>query len=188
MSRVIRIAASGPSPALTLRPWSPDDIPALVSAHADPEMRRWMTWHVDDEQQALAALVEQRKHWEMGTRFVFAVVAVVAGEAGDDAGTPIGSVSIRRFAKEPDAAEVGYWTVAQARGKSVAPRAVEGVLAWAQERWADDPVARFNLIHSLENIGSCRVANKLGFALAKELPPFPPKFLEPGHLHVRRVD
>jgi RimJ/RimL family protein N-acetyltransferase len=157
----------------------------LVSAHADPEMRRWTSRHLDDEQQALAALVEQRQQWELGTRFVF---AVVAGEAGDDPATPIGGVSIRRFAKEPDAAEVGYWTAPQARGKSVAPRAVEGVLAWALERWADDPVARFNLIHGLENLGSCRVAAKLGFALARQLPPFPPKYLEPGHLHVRHVD
>jgi RimJ/RimL family protein N-acetyltransferase len=176
---VIQIAAAGRTPALTLRPWTEEDIPALIKAHADPEIRRWMTWHVDDEEQARATLADQRRHWELRTRFVF---AVVADGAGDE---PIGRVAIRRFPKEPPVAEVGYWTVAEARGKSVATRAVEGALTWTDTVWSEDPVDRVNIIHTLGNDASCRVAIKLGFALAEELPPFPPKFPQPGHLHVR---
>jgi RimJ/RimL family protein N-acetyltransferase len=178
---MIQIAAAGSKPALTLRPWTEDDIPILVKAHADPEMQRWQLWHIDDEEQARAALAEQRRHWVMGTRFVFAVVADGNGDA------PIGSVSIKRLAKEHDMAEFGYWTDARARGQSVATRAVGGVLAWAGNLWAEDPVLRYQLIHTLGNDASCRVAVKLGFALAEELPAHPPKFPEPGHLHVRRV-
>ena len=196
---MIRIAASGPTPALALRPWAPEDIPALIKAHADPAMRRWLMRHIADEGQALAALADQQRDWDAGTRFTFAVLRAVAVDAdngdvdnagvdneGRAAGEPIGSVSIRRLAKDPDAAEVGYWTAAEARGKSVALRAVEGVLAWSESAWSEDPVSRFNLIHTLGNDASCRVAIKLGFKLAEDLPAYPPKFPEPGHLHVRQ--
>ena len=185
---MIQIAAAGSTPALTLRPWTADDIPALIKAHTDPVMRRWLNTHIDDDDQALAVLVARKADWEAGTRFTFAVVADEGGEvdeSGEGYREPIGSISIRR-ARESKTAEVGYWTAVQARGKSVAPRAVEGALAWAEMVWSDDPVERINLIHSLGNDASCRVATKLGFALAEELPPFPPKFPEPGHLHVRR--
>ena len=182
---MIQIAASGPTPALTLRRWTPEDIPALLEAHADPDMRRWQMRPVHDEEQALAALVGQQADWNAGTRYTF---AVVPDEGGEDESEPIGSVSVRRFAKNPTAAEVGYWTAAAARGKSVATRAVEGAIAWAEGIWADNPVDRFTLIHTVGNDASCRVALKLGFPLAEELPAFPPKFLEPGHLHVRHLD
>lgn len=177
---MIQIAATDTAPALTLRPWSDEDIPALVRAHVDPDMRRWLLRHIDNEEQARAALANQRADWAAGTRFTFAVVA-----DGED--EPISTVSIRRLAKEPEVAEIGYWTVADARGKSVATRAAEAVLAWAEVRWSDDPVTRVNLIHTLGNNASCRVAIKLGFALAEELPAYPPKFPQPGHLHVRRT-
>ena len=184
---MIQLAATDSAPALTLRPWADKDVPALVRAHADPEMRRWMIWHIDNEDQARATLTEQRRHWAMGTRFVFAVTAdgEGTGEGGDD-DPVIGSVSLRRLAKEHDVADVGYWTMAEARGKSVATRAVAGVLSWAENLWADDPVDHFKLIHSLGNNASCRVADKLGFAFAEDLPPDPPMFPQPGHLHIRR--
>jgi RimJ/RimL family protein N-acetyltransferase len=178
---MIQIAAAGSSPALTLRPWTEDDIPALLKAYTDPEMRRWQLWCIDDEEQARQWLANRQRNWVEGTRFSF---AVVAGE--DGAGEPIGGVSIRRAAEKREVAEVGYWTAAQARGNSVAPRAVEGMLAWAETVWAADPVDRVNLIHTLGNDASCRVAIKLGFALAEVLSAYPPKFPEPGHLHVRR--
>lgn len=176
---MIKIAATDTAPALTLRPWTDEDIPALVRAHADPDMRRWQLRHIDDEEQARAALANQRAGRAAGTRFSFAVVA-----GGD---TPIGGVSIRRLAEEPHVAEIGYWTVADARGKSVATRAAEAVLAWAEVRWSDDPAVRVNLIHTLGNNASCRVAIKLGFAFTEDLPAYPPKYPQPGHLHVRRI-
>jgi RimJ/RimL family protein N-acetyltransferase len=185
---VIQIAATPTTPALTLRPWRDADIPTLLRAHADPDMRRWQIHHIDDEGQAIAALADQRWQWAKGTRFTFAVVAQSEAEGGEDAAEPIGNVSIRRLAKERDAAEIGYWTMPQARGKSVATRAAEAALAWADEQWAEDPVDRYTLIHTLGNDASCRVAIKLGFAFAEDLPAHPPKFPNPGHLHVRNRD
>lgn len=179
----ITVPGTDTAPALTLRPWQPRDVPALVKAHADPDMRRWLLRHIDDEEQARAALEAQEQEWSERTRFVLAVTPT-----DDEDSDPIGSVSIRRIHKAPDAAEVGYWTAAEARGRSVATRAVEAALTWAAEQWsADDaPVSRFELIHTTGNDASCQVARKLGFELVQQLPAFPPKFPQPGHLHVRK--
>ena len=176
---MIEIPGNAAAPALILRPWLTRDIPALVKAHADPAMQRWLTRHINDEEQARASLADRERDWAERTRFTFAVLAA-------DEADPIGSVSIRRVGKAPDVAEVGYWTVAQARGRSVAVRAADAALRWAVAEWAEDaPLSRFELIHTIGNDASCRVAGKLGFELAQELAPHPPKFPEHGHLHVR---
>jgi RimJ/RimL family protein N-acetyltransferase len=170
---------------LTLRPWLARDVPTLVKAHADPAMQRWLMRHIEDEEQARAAIAHQEDEWAEGTRFVLAVTA--AQEAD-----PVGSVSVKRISRiseVPGVAEVGYWTAAEARGRGIAVRAAETALRWAAEQWAaaGEPVSRFELLHTVGNDASCRVAEKLGFELAEQLPPHPPKFPEPGHLHVRHA-
>ncbi|HEX4788228.1 MAG TPA: GNAT family N-acetyltransferase [Actinospica sp.] len=183
---VASVPGTSTVPALTLRRWTERDVPALVAAHRDIAMRRWLTRHIDDAGQAAIAIREQREAWEAGARFTFAVV-----EHPDAAGTgdpglldPIASVSVRRLDKSFDVAEVGYWVAAQARGRSVAPRAVQAALDWATELWRREPLRRFELVHTVGNDASCRVAQKLGFAMEQELPPSV-KWPEPGHLHVR---
>lgn len=176
-------------PALTLRPWLERDAPALVAAHRDVAMLRWLTRHITDEGSALIAIREQQEAWLAGARFTFAVVEQPAefADANDlsiDELDPIGSVSIRRLDKRFDVAEVGYWVAAHARGRSIAPRAVQAALDWAVDLWRDEPLRRFELIHTIGNDASCRVAEKAGFTLAEELPPSV-KWPEPGHLHVR---
>jgi len=176
--------ATATAPPLALRRWLARDMPTLVAAHADPQMRRWLLHHIDDEDQARTWLEQQELAWAEGTRHSLAIVEVTT-TAGVDELDPVGSVSIRRLAKRLEAAEVGYWVDPQARGRSVATRAVEAALGWATAYWHEDPVKRFELIHSVGNDASCRVALKLGFELEEELPAHPLKFPEPGHLHVR---
>ena len=179
---MIEVPATETATALVLRPWLERDIPALVQAHKDPAMRRWLMRHFEDEEQARAAIEIQEQEWAERTRFVFAVTS-------PDGPDPIGSVMIRRIHKAPDAAEVGYWTAPEARGASVAGRAAEAALRWTLDQWAADGVhiTRLELIHTLGNAASCRVAQKLGFEFAQDLPAFPPKFPNPGHLHVRSI-
>jgi RimJ/RimL family protein N-acetyltransferase len=186
VTATLTVPGTSTAPALTLRPWLARDIPALIRAHADPAMQRWLLRHIDDADQARATLDEQAAQWAARTRFVFAVVENVP--AAPASATPIASVSVRRIAKLPDAAEVGYWTAPEARSRDIATRAVEAAMHWSAAQWAadGDPITRFELIHALGNDASCRVAQKLGFTLAHELPAFPPKFPDPGHLHVRR--
>ena len=180
--------ATATAPPLALRPWLARDIPTLVAAHTDPQMRRWLLHHIDDEDQARTWLEQQERAWAEGTRHSLAIVEltdVSDPTAKADELDPVGSVSIRRLSKRLEAAEVGYWVASQARGRSIAPRAVEAAIGWATEYWATDPVKRYELIHSVGNDASCRVALKLGFELEEELPAHPLKFPDPGHLHVR---
>jgi RimJ/RimL family protein N-acetyltransferase len=200
------------APPLTLRRWTQRDVPALVAAHRDPAMLRWLVRHIYDEGQAKVAIREYQEAWEAGTRYNLAIVEHAAGVdgaagadgtgsagvtavTGDGAGgvagaadaellEPIGSVSIRRLDKRFDIAEVGYWVVPSARGRSIAPRAMQAALDWAVDLWRREPLRRFELIHTVGNEASCRVAQKLGFAFEQELPPSV-KWPEPGHLHVR---
>jgi RimJ/RimL family protein N-acetyltransferase len=183
-SEVIAVApATETAPALALRRWRERDAPALVAAHRDVTMRRWLTRPVHDEDAALKMITEQRDAWVDGSRFTLAVVERPEGVEPGDA-DPIGSVSIRRLDRHFDVAEVGYWVAAQARGRSVAPRAMTAALDWAAHLWRHEPLRRFELIHTIGNDASCRVAQKLGFALEEELPASV-KWPEPGHLHVR---
>ena len=170
--------------ALTLRPWLERDAVALAAAHTDPAMRRWLTRHIADEAQAREAIEGLQEAWESGTRYTLAVVEHAAGAVDPAALDPIGSVTIRRLDKRFDVAEVGYWVASSARGRSIAVRAASAALNWATQLWRTEPLRRFELIHTLGNDASCRVAQKLGFALEQELPPSV-KWPEPGHLHVR---
>lgn len=94
---------------------------------------------------------------------------------------------LKRTGAGPGAAEAGYWTVASARGRGVASRALGAVTAWAFETLAADGLERIELLHQVDNAASCRVAEKTGFALERTLPAAPPAFPLDGHLHVRRA-
>ncbi|MEU3841243.1 GNAT family N-acetyltransferase [Streptomyces sp. NPDC028635] len=171
---VLRTEAAEGAPALSLRPWTPHDIPQLVEAHRDAELRRWITTLVHDEESAARWVREQRGGWDSGERLAFAVVEPAA--AGE---TLVGHVVLKRTAA---GAEVGYWTVARARGRSVAPRALRALTDWAFTALG---LTRLDLLHRAGNAASCRVAHKAGYALEGVLPAAPPAFPETGHLHAR---
>lgn len=165
---------------LALRPWGDADVGALLLAHRDPLLRRRLVNVLRTEGEARAWLRECREGWADGTRFAFAVWEG-AGLAG--------CVVLKQGGERaPEAAEIGYWTAGDARGRGVAPRAVEAVTAWAFAAPRAVPLTRIELLHDVENTASCRVAVKCGFAMETVLPPHPPKWPEPGHLHVRTRD
>ena len=56
----LTVEPTATAPALTRRPWQDSDIPALVAAHRDEAMRRWLMNSIDDEDQARAALARQK--------------------------------------------------------------------------------------------------------------------------------
>ena len=70
-------------------------------------------------------------------------------------------MSLGYFEAWPGCAEVGYWTAPNARGRGVATEAL-GVLA----RWAFGALGahRLELYHATENVASCRIADRCGFA------------------------
>lgn len=153
---------------LVLRQWEDADAAALVEIHRDPAMRQWLRVHVTTTEEATAWVASQHEGWAADTRHSFAVL---------DGGRLVGCVTLKRRL------EVGYWTAAHARGRDVASRAVRALVAWA----IGSGVTTLELRHQVDNIASCRVAEKSGFRLAETLPATPPWPL-PGHLHVRAAE
>ena len=111
------------APGLLLRPWVEQDIPAMVAAHRDPVMRRWLRHPVTSADEARRIIQARCADREAGAGF----------------GLP-------------------------------------------RQR----PLERLELIHSVGNHASCRVAEKAGFAFSAVLPPLLPDFPDDGHLHIRR--
>ncbi|MFJ3878329.1 GNAT family N-acetyltransferase [Streptomyces sp. NPDC090077] len=179
---VLRSAATADLPALMLRPWREQDAPALVAAYADPFLRRWTAGPPDGADGGLRWVAEQRRGWEEGLRFAFAVV-----EPAGAALVLVGGVVLKRPVPDGPSAEVGYWTVASARGRGVAPRALESLTGWAFATFGGSGLERLELLHQEDNGASCRVAEKSGYPFRAVLPAAPPAFPLSGHLHVRAV-
>ncbi|MBR7836690.1 GNAT family N-acetyltransferase [Actinospica durhamensis] len=166
------------APALTLRPWQDSDIPVVVAAHRDTVMRRWLMRSLDDEDQARAWLADLDAGWAAGTALSWAI---------EQDGTVVGSFVVKA-ANPPKtlATGVGYWTVAEARGKGIASRCVEAATEWLFNGQDIMPADEIELLHTVGNDGSCRVARKCGYALDSVLAPLPPEFPDYGHRHLRK--
>jgi RimJ/RimL family protein N-acetyltransferase len=188
MEDTLIVSPGGVTPRLLLRPWTEDDIPAMVAAYRDPEMRRQLRNPVTTTEQARAVIESRQADREAGRAFSFAVVAVAAGpglEAKTGVGSLAGSVVVRGLEPASPTAEVGYWVVAPARGLGIAPRALDALCQWVFRLPRARPLERLDLIHSSMNPSSCRVADKAGFIMSAILPPLPPDFPHDGHLHIR---
>ncbi|MFJ9570707.1 GNAT family N-acetyltransferase [Streptomyces bacillaris] len=166
---------------LLLRPWREEDVPALLEAYDDPVMRQWVRLPVSTPEEAARWLELQHEGWASGTRFSFAVTDVSRG------GELVGNLALKRPGPGPERAEVGYWTAAWARGRGVAPRALEALTAWAFAAFAEEGLVRLELLHQVDNVASCKVAEKSGYAFAELLDALPPEFPLDGHLHVREA-
>ncbi len=147
-----------PAGELLLRPWRDDDLDGLAAALQETEVRRWNDPGALTREDVRAVLA-RRRDWSSGTHAAFAVVAAAGGEL-------LGSVSLLSIDREEGNAEVGYWTVAAARGRGVAVRAVTAVCSWA---FTDLLLDRVELFHAVENAASGRVAAKAGFTLEGRL-------------------
>jgi RimJ/RimL family protein N-acetyltransferase len=137
---------------LSLRPWRPDDVSALVAACQDPEIPRWTLvpspYSEDDARLWLAAQSAARRG---GRRVELAIV--------DEQDRLLGSIAIARSA-DARSGEVGYWVAAEARGHGVATRAVRLLSAWA---FSDLGLERIELLTEPGNVASQRVAEAAGF-------------------------
>lgn len=137
--------------ALTLRPWSAADAPAVLAAFRAEDMIGQAGEPIVD--------LEAAKRWirnaaELTSRergYAFAVV-----DADDMA---LGNVMLTNIDRH-DCGWVSYWTAAPARGRKVASDALAGLVGWAHDTAA---VYRLELGHRLNNPGSGRVAANAGF-------------------------
>ncbi|WP_327286779.1 GNAT family N-acetyltransferase [Streptomyces sp. NBC_01198] len=184
MSITLQVDATPSASALFLRPWNDDDVEPLVEAYRDPTLRRWTRLPVESIENAVERLELQRRGWESGDRLSFAVHEV---QSGTGEGRLVGEVAMKRTGPSHESAEVGYWTAAHARGQGVAPRALEALTSWAFEVFAVEGMKRLDLLHQVDNLASCRVAEKARYGFHQVLPARPP-FPRDGHLHIRRAD
>ncbi|MGY1690230.1 GNAT family N-acetyltransferase [Geodermatophilus sp. SYSU D01105] len=143
--------------ALRLRPWREDDVPAVFAALQDPACRLWSGAGTVSREDA-ALMVRVRMDPTLEDRAAWAVV--------DPAGALLASVSLHSIDRGQGDAEVGYWTVPAARGRGVAPVAVDAACRWAFPALGID---RVELCHAVENAASARVAEKAGFSLEGRL-------------------
>ncbi|MFI2414309.1 GNAT family N-acetyltransferase [Streptomyces sp. NPDC018947] len=173
----------GPQPViptgdgLVLRPWRTGDAPAVHAAFQDPVMHQWHIRAADSEEEVRGWIAEWQRAWERERGPQWAVA---------DAATDrlLGRVALREVELGDGVAEVAYWTTAAARGQGVATRATSTLA-----RWALDEIGfqRLELLHSVANEASCRVARKSGFALegTKRRALMHPDGWHDMHLHAR---
>ena len=152
--------APGPQPILTdgvvtLRPWQPDDAPAVFAACQDPEIPRFVPipqpYTMDD---AAWFVGYAREDSLAGGSSHFAI-------ANTATGVLLGAIS-RHGPGDPNPhrAMVGYWLAREARGRGAATRAVRLLVDWT---FLETGVIRFELYTDVANERSGRVALRAGF-------------------------
>lgn len=181
---VLQVAASPVSPALVLRPWHMEDVAALVEVGRDRALHQWASSVVDNDAAGTRWVQAQQQGWSAGDRFGFAVLEAQPGSVREQL---VGNVVLKDITSGKPTAEVGYWTAAHARGRGVAPRALEALTNWAFDTFQADGLERLELLHQVDNLASCRVAQKSRYDFETLLPAEPPSFPRDGHLHIRRA-
>lgn len=135
--------------SILLRPWTDDDVSAVVSAYQEAEIQRWHARSMTSEE-AQRWIADARSAWSKETRVSWAVEAD---------GAFAGRMTLKLQLIDGVAA-AAYWTRAAARGRGVAPQALAAAVKWAFAVG----MHRVELEHSTLNPASCRVASKAGFA------------------------
>jgi len=138
---------------LVLRPWTPDDWPVVLAAHADPAIRYWHARVIADEAEAREWIAQRSGAWaeETGAEWVV-----------EDASGIVGRVAVHHLDLHDGVGELGYWVLPEARGRSVAARAAAAGIDWA---FGTLGIERVQLEHSALNTASCRVAQRLDMPL-----------------------
>jgi [ribosomal protein S5]-alanine N-acetyltransferase len=137
---------------LSLRPFVEADVDVLVRAYADPAIERWHRRTLTRDEALEWIRGRAWKRWQAETGAEWAVV---------DADVVVGRVGLPVLHLDEGVAEVGYWVLPDGRGRGVAGRALSAMSDWLIALG----LHRIELMHSVHNEPSCRVATKNGFDL-----------------------
>jgi len=137
---------------VTLRPWRPDDVPAVFAACHDAAIQAHthvpQPYTIESAEWFVAACTED---WETGRGAGFAITDAATGEV-------LGSMS--RFALDGHRASFGYWLAPQARSRGAATRALRLITEWTL---ATTDAIRLEVYTDVDNDASGRVAERSGF-------------------------
>jgi RimJ/RimL family protein N-acetyltransferase len=136
--------------AIVLRPFTLDDVPAIVAACQDPEILYWIP-------------VIPRPYTEQHARdFVSGEWSTEPGQqfAITEDGALVGSIGMRVSDVNRNG-HIGYWCAPDARGRGVTTRALRLVCRFGFDELR---LGRLELITDPDNHASQRVAEKVGFS------------------------
>lgn len=158
---------------LRLRPWSASDAAPLATFADDPSITRWnpFTQSGDSIEGWLSRRIEWTDHCS------WAIV--------DEHGALAGSVSLFQFDATNLNGQIGYWTSPQFRRRGIATRAVTRVARFAFDELS---LVRIGIFHAVDNVESCGVALRAGFALegtTRQSWRYPDGQLHDEHIHAR---
>jgi RimJ/RimL family protein N-acetyltransferase len=141
---------------VTLRQWRKDDVavlPALING--DPEIERWLELMPSPytKQDAREWIARSAEAWRSGQFLPFAVVEAASGQV-------VGGLGFNSIDLDSASGEIGYWLSAAARGRGLTTRALRLVTLWGFHALA---LERIQVRAELENVASCRVAEKAGY-------------------------
>lgn len=139
---------------LLIRPHEPRDEDAVFAACQDAEIQRWTDFPAPYEREHAAFYLRELvpRGWREDTMYHFAV-------EDRESGVLVASVNVHRQA---DTWAIGYWTVAEHRGRGHATEAVRALSRWA---FAELGVQRLEWRAEAGNRGSWAVVEKVGFVL-----------------------
>jgi RimJ/RimL family protein N-acetyltransferase len=137
-----------------LRPWALEDVSVVVRAYSDPEIQKWIPYSFDaaEAEQVIGRWTET---WRNETGACWAI-------AKKSDNCAFGRFAFQTIDLIGGSAEIAYWLLPQSRGEGYAPLATTAIREWA---FGQLGLHRLELIHSVHNVASCRVATKAGFEL-----------------------
>ena len=138
---------------LLLRPFSVDDVDAIVSAAGDELIQRWLPLPRPYSR-------EDAVHWCTTQAPDARTSGAGLARAVTRAGRLVGAIDLKRTDWAAGVSEIGYWAVPEARGQGYLAEATEALARWAL---AEVGLHRVELRIATGNAASRRVAEKAGF-------------------------
>ena len=140
---------------ITLRPYTADDVPDLVSACNDPETQRWLSMLPSPytEGHARAFIARALTGWQARNEALYCIADPTSGRL-------LGGVGLHCDESWAGVAEIGYHVAPWARRRGVATAAARLVAQLGLDVFG---LARVQILADTRNAGSCGVAAALGF-------------------------
>jgi len=136
---------------VVLRPTTQADRQQVLASASDPDIARWNPLTPTPED-----WFDRRLDWSSSDHASWVIAS------RDDPATVLGATSLHHVDFDQLNSEVGYWIVAEFRGRGLGTRALTLASRFGFEQLG---MRRIHLFHAVGNIASCRVATRAGFLL-----------------------